>query len=47
MIAFGDYLAVLIFHSLWDCLATFKGGVTTLNNRPFPGTLDYAGPVLD
>jgi len=44
-IAFGDFHAVFIFHSLWNCPATFKGGVTTLKNRPFPGASESGSGV--
>jgi hypothetical protein len=47
MIAFGDYLAVLIFHYLRNQSANFKGVVTTLKNRPFAGTLDCVEPFLN
>ena len=45
-IAFGCCGVVLIFHSPRACPAYFKGGVTTLEERPLSGTLVCAGPVL-
>ena len=44
--AYGRCCAVLIFNQPQACPAYFKGGVTTLKNRPCAGSLDCVEPVL-
>ena len=45
--ASGRCGAVLILNQSQACPAYFKGGVTTLKNRPYTGTLDCVAPVLN
>jgi len=45
--AYGRCCAVLIFNQPQACPAYFKGGVTTLKNRPRAGSLDRVEPVLN
>ena len=45
--AYGRCCAVLIFNQPQACPAYFKGGVTTLKNRPHAGSLDCVEPVLN